>query len=208
MQNVNLYLPELRPSREWLNARNLMIATLAYGALVVVVAIMSRQFVNKYEESVIALEEGLSIEKQRVENIKSRQPKNNAVELDQKIETLKGELRNVTNIKDLIGNQNLGNTSGYSLRLNQMAESAPAKIELNKFRFSSGNEKVEMAGKTLDPAVLTEFIDVLQQSSSFESAVFGGVAIQQNEERKTIHDFSIGYDAIFNGKNVLVDVVR
>jgi len=208
MQNVNLYVPELRPSKEWLSAKSLLTVSVGLVILLIVAGVFSQQQLKRYEKSVETLEANTAAERDSIQILKEKSPANAGTNLDNSIEILKLQVRNLSLVAELIGSQNLGNKEGYSSRLNRLAIESNSNVSISKFRFSQGESKIELAGLTSDPTRLTQFIDALQNSNSFRNAVFGSFTVHKSVKKRNTHAFSFGYEEIFNGDQKLVDTEK
>ena len=198
MQNVNLYLPELRPKRQWLAASGVLSLSLGITLLLAILTVVASVNIADYKKSVIALEQKVSIVEENVKKIKSKNLGNSASAIDREIKQLRRAIAKKNHIATVIGSKDLGNNQGYSERLKDLARASNKKISLQQFRFSLGGKKVEVMGQTTQTTAVTDFVDELKSRPSFESATFSALTLSDNTGRTNTFDFAFGYNPLFD----------
>ena len=205
MQSVNLYLPELRPSREWLTASSLIILSIGFVFLLSIGAVMGHVKLNKFESSIVELEKRQLETQQRLSVLKTKAGAGNIDKLDREIKRLRQLLSNRARINDVILDQSLGNQEGYSSPLESIAMFSNDHIALQRFRLSQGDSIIEMAGETNKPAELARFVDNLSQQPSLSGSRFGSLTVVEKRSHSNRFDFSLGFEALFDKNTQMAD---
>jgi len=205
MQNINLYVPELRPDKKFLTAKSLAYSMLACLVLMLSISYFASTDVDKYRVFVQALENKKQAETQSVEQIKENIPKVSVDNIDREITELRSKITYLSRVHELIGKQKLGNELGYSARIADLSTLSDSSFAISSFRFSDGSRKVELRGETLSPEGVTTYVDSLQKQASFEGAKFGPFTLSQTSTKRTTHTFSFGYERVFDSTQKLAE---
>ena len=198
MQNINLYLPELRPRNEWMTAHTLLVSSIGFILLLVCMGVVNSYRLGYLQQEVDDLEFQLQLAEQRVEKIKTRAPMGNSVKLDMQIAELKSTINSRLLVLDLIQSQSLGNDDGYSSRLHDLALASSADMSIGRFRFSGGASLVEMKGLSQNAEAVAGLVDRLKAAESFNSASFGGLTIVPHTTNAMQFEFHLGFEPLFN----------
>ena len=197
MQQINLYVPELRPKKEWLTAFSLSLLVLGFCFLMAVSVGINVWQLKRYEQQVVRLEDQRVVSAQQIEQIKKRSPLASVNALDAEIKTLRQRVSQRVRISELIGRQNLGNREGYAPRMNDLANTVPDTISISRFRFSSGAQKVELEGESKSSEYIAELVSNLQARSGFAQATFGSLTAATSDNANGRTRFSFGFEPIF-----------
>ncbi|WP_370981431.1 hypothetical protein [Agaribacterium sp. ZY112] len=203
MQNINLYLPELRDKQEWLTAYSLGLSCIGFIIVLLIAGFVNQHRLNAFEESLDTLELAVAASTGRVESIRNRAPAGNSIKLDQQLEHLRAAVASRLLVKDLIEGQSLGNNDGYSSRLAVLAQYSRDQFSLNRFRFSRGASLVELAGVTTQPESVVVLADQLKTNTPYEEASFGVLTMQPNVKRRSQFLFHFGYEPLFTAEGDL-----
>lgn len=197
MQQVNLYVPELRPKKEWLTATTLIYLTGGLCFLLAVSVVLNMNQLKRFEEKVIALENQRAFSERRLTEIKGRSPKDVANKLDAEIDLLRGRIKQRIQISELIGSQNLGNELGYAERFNALARSTPNSISITQFAFDDGEKSVHLRGLTKAPEDIASFIASVGSTQSYASAKFGALSVTDGKKSDGTYHFAFGFLPVF-----------
>lgn len=200
MQQINLYVPELRPKRDWLTANSLVAFFLVFCLLMLTAVAVNIFQLKKYEAQVVRLESQRALSEQQVKEIKVKTPVDATRRLDAEIEGLRLKIHQRVQISELIGGQNLGNRDGFSLRFDTMAENVSSDIALTRFRFSEGLVRVELLGESKSAASIADMVGRLKSEESFEKASFGSLTMRNNKAISDRVYFSFGFAPLFNSE--------
>ena len=208
MQQVNLYLPEFRPRQEWITARALALTALGVILVMVFSALLAKTRLDRYEQTILVLEQQQEQARARVEAIKSRANPGDAASLDAQMARLRESINTRLVVSDLIAGQSLGFDRGYSARLGVFAETVPEGFALDQFRFSGGAAKIELRGHSRNAANIAQFVAQLKNSEAFEEATFGRLSVAESKIGQSVFSFSYGFEPVFDETLSQLEVQR
>lgn len=208
MQQINLYLPELRPRTNWLS-----LSTLVFVCVFAVVCMVGFYVYGMHHQAKFLFEiEAIEAEQQhhnaRVSQLQTSVHPVNSAQLDARIGELEQHIQHRLALGRVIEGQNLGNTQGYSAALNAMARLSLTSISLERIRFSSGAKIIEFSGlcSTADDVPL--YLRSLQRQEAFSGSQFGLLSLSELSSNNLlaaakIYTFSVGFDDVFKQKTLL-----
>ncbi|WP_096087578.1 hypothetical protein [Agaribacterium haliotis] len=199
MQNINLYLPELRVKKEWMTAHTAALSCLGFVLLLLLVSIVNSHRLQALKKDVVMLEHQQLLAEQRLQSVKDRGPIGNSLKLDKQIDQLKLDINSRLLVQDLIEGQSLGNDNGFSSRLQGLARFSSEALSLDRFRFTGGASLIEMSGVCTKPELLLAYLAELQNDSAFVQSAFGSLSIAEKNSQKRF-DFSLGYEPLMSSK--------
>lgn len=192
IQQVNLYLPELRPQKEWVTANSTVLCV--SGALIVsmVLSILADANNRKMETHIVELEQLQEVAQVQFDSVKSLAITRNTLDLDQKIQTLRTLIRNKQDVGRIIEYQNFGNAEGFSRAMDAIAEHSKNTIELRRFFFDRGLRHLSLKGQTIQPKDIASYIESLSDDPVFTNTQFGALQLNKLEQQPRLHEFSLG----------------
>ena len=205
MQQVNLYVPELRPKKEWLTSSSLSVLVIAFFVLMSAGVVINHSQLKEYEQQVLSLELQLSSSSKQLADIKKKAPSDVAGKLDAEIVSLRERVNQRIQISSLIGSQSLGNQQGYASRLDELAESVPDDIGLTRFRFSHGARSVELLGESKKADRVADMVSGLKSKEGFNSATFGPLTVKEDVENNNKVIFSFGFEPVFDHEGLIAE---
>ena len=198
MQQINLYLPEFRPSREPLRAIHMLWAGVALLVLLICFSLYSN---HKYN----VLLQQLEVEKKNQESIQaqllilsSKKPAESSVEVDTKISQLQKSVERHQKILTMISHQDLGNDKGFSAQLVAMGQASLPSVSVQSFSLKRGGRYAELAGVTHHADQIPLYLQRLRQDPSFSEVGFGVLNIERDEKESGLLTFTL---AKAKGKN-------
>lgn len=210
MQQVNLYTPELRPKKEWLTAETVVVIAVCFFVLLAASVFINNYQMAEFEQQVVALENQRVITERRLDEIKSRTPRDTAGVLDAEIASLRQRVNQRIQVSDLVGSQNLGHKHGYSERMNALATTVPKDVSLTRFEFSRGASQVNLKGYARQSSSVAEMIALVSNQDSFRSAAFGKFTLVETSSQRYASEnnfyFSFGFDPVFNPEDGVAGV--
>lgn len=167
VQQVNLYVPELRPNREMVTAARLVQTVVA--VLLVMVLISSW---NYWQRSVLRAELAvaqteLAAQTQRTEQIErdaAGRSSNQALLRD--IESRETRLAQSRELLEFLRTTTLGNSTGYSEYVKDLSRASFDGIWLTEFRIFGGSDSVVLRGRALQTAMVPDYVGRLSGSQS------------------------------------------
>jgi hypothetical protein len=176
--HINLYDPALRQQKQWLTAANLLFAVALLfltllgwgvwlrvqgGGLAAGAAALDGQTQAARDESV-ALGNQLA----------SRKP-------DPKLETDLAAMKELLGVRqgilDALGQGAAQNAAGHADYLRGLARQSVGGLWLTSFAVSAGGARMEIRGRTLDPALLPEYIRRLNAEPAFRGHRFAALTM-------------------------------
>ncbi len=200
MQNVNLYLPELRPRQEWVTAWASVSLILGFVLVLLVATLLHQWSLSKTEVDIAALEQQVVQAETRVRELQSRKPAGSELALDARITQFREQIRARVRVNELIEGQSLGNREGYSGLLMTLATKTPEDLRLTRFHISKGAALMEVEGETTAPERLAEWIAALQAEPEFADTRFGEVSLSESASRRGVYRFALGFESVFAEK--------
>ena len=192
LQQVNLYLPELRPTREWITANTLAFASCGVVVMFAMIYFMLQMNLNSLQEQVIELETRGVLAQESVEKIKNKAKPVRAEKLDQELILLKQAIRSRKRVERFIEGENFGNEVGFAKAMEAMARESMPSLSLQHIYIAEGGGVLKLRGETLKLEDVAIYIQRLQQNYEFNKTNFGALNIEEQENRGR-HAFSLGF---------------
>lgn len=205
MQQVNLYVQELRPKKEWITAKILAFSALGLFVFLVGASLLSSYQLDAYKKEVKLIEQKVESKQKHLVKIKNKHPGKASTSLDEQLVLLRDRMNQRIKIKEMIGYQSLGNQEGYSARMIQLAEKIPDDLSLSRIHFSRGAHLVNILGVSKTASSIPLLISQLQSSEQYADAEFGPLTIAE-KNNQSFYPFSYGFDPLFKYENPLVGV--
>ena len=182
-QQVNLYTPELRPQRLYLNA-------IAAVSLVVLVAIalvgvtafghwqnqQSEQLVDRLEQQNQSLAQAVA---GMAAQVQARQPDPElGAALERVTETIARRQRLLDRVEGLTAN----NHSGFSGRMSALARQIPADLWLTTVRLQSVPATMSLEGRTRAADLVPHYLEQLGNEPAFIGETFSGFRLGRPDD--------------------------
>ena len=197
MQQINLYLPELRPQHNWLNAKAAGLITAAFVVLMLVIQLISSWQAHSLESRAEQQQVALAELQARVDKL---QPANVAA-TDQALEKTIADLEAAIAVREKVGRiisgQNMGNAKGFHASLQSLAREASADLALEHFTLSRGGNYVEMQGKARSAEAVPLYLQRLKSAAAFGQTRFGLLSVSSEQSDGRNLDFALGYDNVY-----------
>jgi hypothetical protein len=196
MQQVNLYVSELQPRKDWLSAKYLF--SFVLGVILVLTLIHNvkareiRQFNKLLDEKQFVLK-ALEIE---LDKSKTSTRPSSREEIEANISELQQKIVSRERLSNLIKGQTLDENFSFHSAMTAMAESASVRVSLSRFTFSRGGKYIEMAGEGVKSYDVPAYLSSLREKSVFAKSQFGLITIGNVKSTGSV-EFSMGY----NGSN-------
>lgn len=179
MQQINLYVPELRPRREWLSATDSVYACVAFLAILVLIYVSELGALQRIEQKVAALQAQEQRLQTTVTELKQKPPSNRKAELEQEIASLREAITNRQQIEALLSGRNLGNKEGFSPFFAAISGAIPDTLSLHAFDLKKAGQLANFQGVSKSAHAVPLFLQQLQHSEAFAKSVFGPLRIEE-----------------------------
>lgn len=196
MQHINLYLPELRPKKEFLTANMLVISTVGLCLVLAMASWTLTSDLEKKRSRVIELENQKVVVQQQIDEIKKVPRVSDEIKLDQQLTELRASIRSRKQLGQIIIGQNFGNEAGFSKVLESMARQSQRTMSLEQIRISGSGRLVEFRGLTLQPENVPTYLQDLQAEESFDGVRFGLLSVAQDRIGQPL-SFAVGFEPVY-----------
>lgn len=166
-QQVNLYLPEFRPSRDWLNASRLLWLMLAGVLVMAGVSAYDHWRLRSLQSEQAALQarvEAQTLETEALERAVAERTGNER--LQQELEARQSRLQRTRNLLGFLEDTRLGNTQGFSLVMKDLSRASFEGLWLNEILIQQGGDSVTLGGVARQSAMVPDFIGRLSNGES------------------------------------------
>lgn len=177
MQQINLYLPEFRPRREWITAKN---SAIALGLLLLTltgVSVSSLINESAFAAEVASLKAQNDQLQAELNTLKSKPDGQEKKQLEQQIQTARAALSNRQRLAQVLEGESLGNTQGFSAQMLALSETVPAKLSVSQFSFAKGGRLLTMRGQSVAPDTVAAYLAGLRGHTAFAGAQFGQLQV-------------------------------
>lgn len=179
-QQINLYDPRLEKKRDWLALGNVAAASAVLLAVVVVAGVAARQDLPTLSAQAEAGDTQLKALREQVtalgQSIAAQKPDPAlAAELDRtrELAAVRNEIRTVLQ-------QRLGPEAvSYAEYLRGFARQTVAGLWLTGFSYDTASDGMEIVGRTVDPALLPQYIKRLNSEPVFQGRAFSALSLAE-----------------------------
>lgn len=185
-QQVDLYLPELRPSNDPLTIK---LAAAIVGCLIFALALLTWLEISHSQnlrEETAAVTQQLADTKASINALQLTLPRSQAFQVQQEIDSLELVLKQRQRILNLIDQQNLGNSDGFSVVLEAMARQHRSDLAIEGFTLAAGGNKISFLGQAKSAAAIPQYIKRLQREAALDSVSFGDLVIEQTTPARVV----------------------
>lgn len=183
-QQVNLYLPELRPQQEWLLSTQAVVFALVFVAALLMLSVWGGIKNAGVESELQQTRQTLAEVEIALTEARANIPPSRAALIQQDIAALKSQLASRERIYALIHQQNLGNSDGFSEPLLALARQHQSNLSLNRLAITGGGRQLYLTGNALSAEALPQYIQRLQLEPSLQTTRFGRLVIERKSSRQ------------------------
>lgn len=173
MQQVNLYLKELRPKFDPFAARPLLIFTGFFIGCLLLWAGIAQSRVTSMQAALDAAVSDVRNEEAKLSRLKVLGKPGDKIQLEDSTNQVRTALDNREFIKRLISSNTFGNDRGFSVLLTALSKAALKDLFLQEFGVSAGGRDVYLHGLTTRVDAVPEYIKILQQDAAMANVNFG-----------------------------------
>lgn len=177
MQQVNLYLKELRPKFDPFAARTALFAMCIFVVVMGVWAMLANARLNQKQQEVNSISADVKNEESKLGRLKILGKPSDKSQIEESVNQMRTAIDNRIYIKGLIGNNAFGNDQGFSVLMTALSQAALKDLYLNDFGLSAGGHDLYLHGKTTRVDAVPEYIKALQQNSAMASVNIGALKL-------------------------------
>ena len=183
-QQVNLYLPELRRQKDWLDFQGLLksVAGLAI-VLVLVSGFQAWQLYRLDGELQVADAERESMLEQINAMVARMSATTADPELARMVSTMERELEARRAVLDFMENSAEGNTQGFSSYMADLSRAHLEGLRLSGFELVDSGNNVSLSGEISRADIVPLFLQRLGDQGSFRGKSFESVSIGSEQDR-------------------------
>lgn len=196
MQQVNLYLPEFRPKRIMMSARQMGLALALCLSVLVIFSLVSWNKTTELKQYIVQLQNKKSQASRTIDQLKLA-GKPTDQDIDNRIAAVRQAIARRQQIKELIVAQNLGNAAGFSAALTALAAQSLSGIALENIRLSDSGKKLELSGRAANSRVIPRYLAKLESEDIFALTQFGMVSVVADSDNVNLLRFSIGFNPLY-----------
>ena len=193
MQQVNLYVSELRPKKDWFSAKYLSVMLVSIFALLLLVNFVKLREVNFLTSSLNDKQLVLRALEIELDQSKAQKPISKREDIQLEITALKDKVRAREQLVALIQGQSVNKNFSFYRALIAMSKSASDRVSIESFTFSRGGEYIEIQGEGARSFYVPEYLNTLRKDAVFGSSTFGLISIGNIKASGNV-DFKVGYD--------------
>ena len=198
-QEVNLYLPRLRPSTDYLSAP--MVARGLAGLLVLFVVITLVMVLQTHQrrDQLAEKQQLVVTQEQQLKEMLAKLPKSQAHRLEAQVQQLQVEIKKLQAVSHIIDGQSFASDVGFTDQLEALAENASAELSVNRFELDQVSRRISLSGKARVAQAVPLYVEELRASESFQRSVFGQLKIEQQDNSAGLHFSLNGVEADTDG---------
>lgn len=193
MQQINLYVTELRPQKDWFSAKYLSVMLVSIFTLLVLIDFVKLREVSFLNGSLNDKQLVLRALELEMDKSKTQKPTSNRQDIQIEIATLKEKISAREQLVALIKGQSINNNFSFYRALTVMSKTASNRVAIDSFTFSEGGQYIEMEGEGVRSFDVPDYINALRSDPVFATSTFGLVSIGNVKASGNV-DFKVGYD--------------
>jgi len=187
MQQINLYNKNLRKKSVIFSFTHL-----SYGSLSLLIFLALWQSISHYQ--VYSLQKKIGLAKtslnqkqQQLSIFQDSLPKiKKDTGLKLKLAQLEKELISKQTILEILSDQKLGNTHGFTDHFEGLARQTIKGLWLTKLHFIHGGTELSIQGHSKKPELLPKYLQALSSEAAFKGTEFNHFVIQREEKNRSL----------------------
>lgn len=181
-QQINLYQPIFRKQRQIFSATAMAQALGLVVAALLAIYVYGLLGVRGVEAELVQLEgreKALTTQLMRIDPALGA---NRRAELEEEVRRLNATLVDQQRLIDVLREQPLGRTEGFSAFLEALARQRTAELWLTSFAINGGSGAIELVGRTLRPELVPEYMQRLGREAALSGQRFDRFEIERDAE--------------------------
>ena len=179
IQNVNLYLPEFRKKKVWLDAeKTVLIAGAGIVLMVIVTGVEYWQLVSLRGDLAATEQEHDQAVAETSELLADFGVQTEDPALLENIRELEAYYQSKQALLQFLEGRELGNAEGFSEYLADLSRHHVQGLSLNYVSLTEGGRAVELEGEVLKPGLALAFLEELGKGSAYAGMEFEGLKIE------------------------------
>jgi hypothetical protein len=181
-QQINLYQPIFRRQRQIFSA-----VTMLQSAAVVIVALMTIYFYGLWQVALLA-DQVLELEGReraysaQLARLDPNENTNRRQQVERELERLNTTLLAQQRLIDILREQPLGSTTGFSAELAALGRRHSQGLWLTELRINGGTRSIELVGRTTNPEMVPAYLLRLGEEEALAGKRFDQFEIERTDE--------------------------
>ena len=196
IQQVNLFLPEFRSTKDVLSA--LLMAQVVGGVLLLMLLVSSYQFYTRWQlnSDLVAGRATLQEETRKTSELDDMLTlRSQNTELTTRLARAEARLDASRQISTFLGQTTLGNITGFSEYMKDLSRASVDGLTISEFQITDGGSNVRLAGQVLDSALVPRFVSNIQNGQSELRSKQYSPTISRADAGQAIFDFSLSTES-------------
>lgn len=181
MQQVNLLVDELKPTKEALTFRQLMTVWSVFGLLLVLISGWQGLDLWRLNSEKLENEAQVKNVQQANEALKARISTEPDPELKAEVESLRQMQAHQELLVNAVAGYESASEQGFSPYLTDLARHHVKGMWLSQISLADGGARIQLKGETTDPVFVPAFLKQLSQGESFKGHRFDGFELEEQE---------------------------
>jgi hypothetical protein len=183
-QQINLYQPIFRKQRQIFSAVTMLQAVGAVAAALLAIYGYGLAKVHALEAEVLQLEGREKAVTTQLMRIDPALSSNRRSELEAEVRRLNATLLDQQRLIDVLREQPLGDTKGFSGYLAALARQRTSELWLTRIGINGGTAAIELAGRSLRPELVPEYMQRLGTEPALAGQQFDKLEIALDDETR------------------------
>lgn len=192
-QQINLYLPELRPRRDLVTAARAVQVLGVLLGLALLVSLVQWWQTGLNQNRLAEVEQALQEQTARTEQLE-REVAARATDqaLVREMNTRELRVQQARELYDFMQGTTLGNLVGYSQHLKDLSRASFTGLWLQEFRIVGNADNVMIRGVALEPAMLPDYVGRLSGgNSAIATRRFNRLISARDETQQSLYEFTL-----------------
>jgi len=198
-QQINLYLPQFRKKKDWLDFENMVGLTVVFAVLLVIATLIEGYSSYSLQGKVDELEADLSEARNRTNAlIDTYGVQSEDSSLASSVQTLQENLAGKKALLNFLDGRDIGNTAGFSEFLADLARYHIDGLRLTSINLRNGGESVFLGGEVSRAENVPLYLQNLRNGESYNGKTFQTLKISNataDNQLDTIMTFDVATGA-------------
>ena len=198
-QQINLYLPQFRKKKDWLDFENMVGLTVVFAVLLVIATLIEGYSSYSLQGKVNELEADLSEARNRTNAlIDTYGVQSEDSSLASSVQTLQENLAGKKALLNFLDGRDIGNTAGFSEFLADLARYHIDGLRLTSINLRNGGESVFLGGEVSRAENVPLYLQNLRNGESYNGKTFQTLKISNataDNQLDTIMTFDVATGA-------------
>ncbi|UTW44739.1 hypothetical protein KFE80_10080 [bacterium SCSIO 12696] len=193
-QQINLYRKQNRSAGSGLafNLPTVAIAATVLAAVLVFIGVNQKLANNKLRQQLTSNDNQLQQIQAQNQQLQQQLVATSGIDLEQQLAQKQDELVRLQQIRGLMQQQRSARRFSFAEQLSGLADHHQTGISLQQIHLLNGGGYLTMNGETQPAEAVLQYVQKLQQDERFDSARFGSLQLQRDQERHGLVQFQLG----------------